>query len=344
MGPISNHLQRFKPDNASSYITSLDFDDTGELAITCRTDDTLQIYNCKQAQHAKELFSKKYGAHLARFTHQSSSVIYASTKVNNDIRYLSTHDNSYISYFKGHEGLVTSLTMCPGKDEFASCAEDNTLRLWDIKSPNARGWLKLLGISLVTYDPTSSVVAATSVLTQEVLLYDLRNFDKAPFATFDCRGYDKHFNRGAETPSWNRLEFSNDGKHILVGTGAGGHYILDSFDGELKYFCRRPALSQRKAPGAQASLRVAGQGDVSFSPDGKFLIGGSGTDEGISVWDLTQPVPADKVLKPAHTLPFPPKIKDRAEICVYNPRFHQVVTADQDTYMWYPDNELYTPV
>ena len=62
-------------------MTSLDFDDTGELAIVARDDDTLQIYNCKEGKHAKELKSQKYGVHLARFSHHAQSIIYASTKV-----------------------------------------------------------------------------------------------------------------------------------------------------------------------------------------------------------------------------------------------------------------------
>jgi COMPASS component SWD2 len=74
-------LQRFRPDDSKTHVTSLDFDDSGELAIICRSDDTLQIYNCKEGKHAKDLKSQKYGAHLARFTHQASAVLYASTKV-----------------------------------------------------------------------------------------------------------------------------------------------------------------------------------------------------------------------------------------------------------------------
>lgn len=46
-----------------------------------RDDDTLQIYNCKEGKHAKELKSQKYGVHLARFSHHAQSIIYASTKV-----------------------------------------------------------------------------------------------------------------------------------------------------------------------------------------------------------------------------------------------------------------------
>jgi len=325
-------------------VTSIDFDDTGELAVTCRTDDTLQIFNCKLSQHAKELRSQKYGAHLAQFTHHSSSIIYASTKVNHDIRYLSTHDNSYLQYFKGHEAAVTCLTMSPSTDDFMSCSEDDTLRLWSLNTQNAKGILKLKGAYLAAYDPTASVIAAASSLTQELLLYDLRNFDKAPFSTFDLRDYDLRFNPGAESPNWTRLEFSNCGKYILVGTAGTGHYIIDSFEGQLRHFCKRSAPSSRRPPGDKISSRVAGQGDVTFSPDGKFLLGGSGNDEGVLVWDLGQRQTPDSILRASHTLPFPPNIKDRVENCVYNPRFNFLMTADQNTYMWFPDQELYAPI
>jgi COMPASS component SWD2 len=73
--------QRFKPDDPKTCVTSLDFDDSGELAIVARNDDTLQIYNCQGGKHAKELKSQKYGVHLARFTHHAQSILYASTKV-----------------------------------------------------------------------------------------------------------------------------------------------------------------------------------------------------------------------------------------------------------------------
>ena len=75
-------FQRFGPSpNEKPYsITSLDFDDTGELCLVARDDETLQIYNCKEGKHAKELRSQKYGVDLARFAHHPQSIIYASTK------------------------------------------------------------------------------------------------------------------------------------------------------------------------------------------------------------------------------------------------------------------------
>ncbi|KAJ2962890.1 hypothetical protein NQ176_g10899 [Zarea fungicola] len=111
------------------HVLSIDYNDDGELLMTSASDETLQIYNVREGKHEKSLVSKKYGVKLAKFTHTSSSIIYASTKQNNAIRYLATHDNSFIRYFEGHEGPVTSLAVHPGSDSFISCSQDNTVRL-----------------------------------------------------------------------------------------------------------------------------------------------------------------------------------------------------------------------
>lgn len=50
--------------------------------MTSESDETIQIYNVKDGRHDKSLLSKKYGVKLAKFTHTSSSIIYASTQQN----------------------------------------------------------------------------------------------------------------------------------------------------------------------------------------------------------------------------------------------------------------------
>ncbi|KAF4545963.1 uncharacterized protein LTHEOB_4615 [Lasiodiplodia theobromae] len=57
----------------------------------------------------------------------------------------------------------------------------------DMATENAdtQGLLKLHGPYLAAYDPCSSVIAIASPPTQTILLYDVRNFDKPPFAIFD---------------------------------------------------------------------------------------------------------------------------------------------------------------
>ena len=69
-------------DDKITSILSLDFDDPGELLMTSESDESIQIYNVKDGKHQKSCLSKKYGVKLAKFTHTSSCIIYASTKEN----------------------------------------------------------------------------------------------------------------------------------------------------------------------------------------------------------------------------------------------------------------------
>ena len=94
-------------------------------------------------RYNKTILSKKYGVDLPRFTHKSTSIIYASTKEDDTIRYHSLHDNKYLCYFKGHVERVVSLEMSPTDDGFLSGSLDRTVRLWDLRTPHCRGLLHL---------------------------------------------------------------------------------------------------------------------------------------------------------------------------------------------------------
>ncbi|KAF2111521.1 WD repeat-containing protein-like protein [Lophiotrema nucula] len=337
--------RRFKASDSKTSVTSLDFDDTGELAIVARDDDTLQIYNCKEGKHAKELKSQKYGVHLARFSHHAQSIIYASTKLDDSLRFLSTHDNSYIRYFRGHTAPVTSIALCPSSDTFISCSKDDTVRLWNLQSQNYQGLLRLYGAYLATYDPSASVIAIGSPKTSSILLYDIRNYDKAPFATFDLIEHERRF-LGQSGGDWTKLEFTNDGKSLVVGTTGSGHFVLDAFSGELSHFCYRDAGSSGRLPpvdvpqnygdvAIDGSRPALGQGDVCVTPDGQYLLGGSGQD-GLLVWDISQQPSGDNLLRPMERLPG----HGKAAIVGYNPRTNLLATADRDLLLWQPDPDL----
>lgn len=113
--------------------------------LLCRADTRV-------CRHSKTLYSKKYGVHLARFTHHSQNVIYASTKEDgmnfigvrcvltgiDTLRYLSLHDNHYVRYFKGHKAQVVCLEISPTDEQFLSAGLDDTVRLWNMSSPNCQ--------------------------------------------------------------------------------------------------------------------------------------------------------------------------------------------------------------
>jgi COMPASS component SWD2 len=290
------------------------------------------------------LKSQKYGVHLARFSHHAQSIIYASTKVDDTIRYLSTHDNSYIRYFRGHTDIVTSISLCPSSDTFISCSRDNTVRLWSLSSQNYTGLLNLNGAYLATYDPSATVIAIASPAAQTILLYDVRNYDKPPFAAWDMQELEQRFTPG-QKGEWTKIEFSNDGKSLLLATNGSGHFILDAFSGELTHFCYRKAGSSgRLSVGATSashtgmsngSTPAVGQGDAALSPDGQYLIGGS-SEEGMLIWDISKPPAPNNILEPCEKLPG----QGKAAIVGYNPRTHLLASADRDLYLWHADGDL----
>lgn len=322
-------------------VLSLDYDDPGELLMTSESDDTIQIYNVREGRHYKSLLSKKYGVKLAKFTHASSSIIYASTLQNDQIRYLATHDNSFIRYFEGHEKSVTCLTMHPGADRFISCGQDDTVRLWQVHSRQWVGMLELKDPTLAAYDPSGRVFAVASPSAGSVLLYDCRNFDKAPFQTIDVVDAVSHLDVNTAMRGWTKLEFSNDGKHILLGTNGHGHFLLDSFSGQLKAYLRRAdGGTRRLAPGEPVATNgtsktgpsaTESSGECAFTVDGRFVL--SGSKKNVLVWDVQQQPDEQKILDPAHIF----EDKREAAVLAFNPRYNFFATADQEVVFWLPD-------
>jgi len=331
-------FKQFKLDSSTAHITSLDFDDSGEFLLAATSADSLLLYNAKEGKPIKTLLSQKYGAHLARFTHHSTSIIYSSTKEDDCIRYLSTHDNAFLRYFRGHTAPVASLALCPASDTFLSCSLDNTVRLWNLQSPSPQARLNLSTPYLAAYDPSATVIAIASASTHSVLLYDLRNYDNPPFATFDMHPYLTKQQAELPAPPWTKLEFSNDGKWLLVASNSStGHLLLDAFDGHLHAHCPRSVghpANLRAAPGQPGQL---GQGDACFSSDGRYLIGGSGADRDAVVWDTQGQVEVETTqLKPTCALP----CKGATRVVEWNPRFNMMASADREVVFWLPDEHV----
>ncbi|KFA63444.1 hypothetical protein S40285_00389 [Stachybotrys chlorohalonatus IBT 40285] len=329
-----------KEGRPQPHVLSIDYDDEGELLMTSASDETIQIYNVKEGRHDKSLLSKKYGVKLAKFTHTNSSIIYASTKQNDAIRYLATHDNSFIRYFDGHEGSVTCLAVHPGSDNFISCSKDNTVRLWNTQTKNWQGQLFLKSPYLAAYDPSGTVFAVGCPSSGTVLLYDVRNYDKAPFSTVDVVEQGRRVGSECLMKGWTKLEFSNDGKSLMVGTKGGGHFLFDAFDGTLKAYLHRPSGGTRRlavgeasstngAAGISSSLESSG--DCCFAPDGRFVVSGGKAD--VLVWDTLKQPGDNKVLAPTWTL----QEKRETAVVAFNPRYNFMATADQELVFWLPD-------
>ncbi|KAK3956877.1 WD40-repeat-containing domain protein [Pseudoneurospora amorphoporcata] len=314
------------------HVLSIDFDDPGELCMTSESDETIQIYNVREGRHDKSLLSKKYGVKHAKFTHSSSGIIYASTKTNDAIRYLATHDNTFIRYFDGHDASVTNIALHPGSDNFLSCSLDTTVRLWDLSSKNWVARFNLTNPTLAAWDPAGLVFAIALPASASILLYDYRNYVK-PFKIIDVLKEKGPADGEACFRGWTKLEFSNDGKHILLGTRTNGHFLFDAIDGNLKAYLRKPQGGTRRAApgeGDGTSAALESSGDCCFTPDGRYVVSGAAKD--LLVWDTMQ-TPNNKILEPNF---LPQEGKKEPVLVQYNPRFNMIATADKDLMFWLP--------
>ncbi|KAH8100905.1 WD40-repeat-containing domain protein [Cristinia sonorae] len=344
-----------RPPNVNPrQITGISFDDRGDQVITAGEDETFRLYSCKTAKRVhsflvvKTLYSKKYGVDLPRFTHKNTAIVHASTKEDDTVRYHSLHDNKYLQYFKGHKDRVISLEVSPVDDGFMSGSLDKTVRLWDLRSPYCRGLLNLPATPIVAYDTSGLVFAVAVNHYSRVLLYDVANFEKAPFLvitlddpTLSLISYPP---RGIFMTS---LSFSSNGKYLLVGCSGDAHYVLDAFEGHLLAKLEGHVGLERKKltqpQGIEPERGISGE-EVSWTPDSKFVVGGS-LDGRICIWDLqnlpTKTGPVDLKEPPLRLQPIA-RLDGHPgpSRCVrFNPRLGMMCSAGLELAFWLPGNE-----
>ncbi|CAA7399647.1 unnamed protein product [Spirodela intermedia] len=284
-------------------ISSMDFHKATNYLVTASDDESIRLYDVQNAMCLKTINSKKYGVDLVRFTSHPTTVIYSSKNGwDESLRLLSLNDNKYLRYFKGHRDRVVSLSLCPRKECFISGGLDQTVLLWDQRAEKAQGLLRVQGRPAISYDDQGMVFAIA--YGGHIRMFDMRKYENGPFEIFSL---------GGDVSDANEVKFSSDGRLILLTTSAGQIHVLDSFRGiTISTYNVKP---------------VSGNGtlEASFSPDGKFIVSGSG-DGSVSAWSIAK----GKVAYWSSSDVEPPLIKWAPESLMF-------VTGSTELSFWVPD-------
>ncbi|KAJ1570009.1 hypothetical protein HK096_006131 [Nowakowskiella sp. JEL0078] len=108
-------------------------------------------------------------------------------------------------------------------------------------------------------------IFAVGLDSKDLRLYDMNTYDKGPFFTFN------YLDKMRYGPDWTSIKFSYNGKLILICTRGEVLYIVDAFDGQLKF--KLTGHENKQEHELQAC----------FSPDSQWVLCGS--QEGlIHVW------------------------------------------------------------
>lgn len=315
-------------DDAS--ITSLDFDGSGQYLLSAGVDKSIQLYDVHKGVRHKDIQSQKYGAHLARFTNRDLNCLYASTPTvgeaaDHSVRYLSLTSKAYLRYFKGHKDQVLALEVHPVADTFVTAARDRTVKHWDLRTPHAAGNIATAAPAVVAYDPHGVVLAVAlpprGSAPGSLALYDAGHYERGPFA---CVAVPL-----AAPDDWTRLEFANNGKHVLVVTDGTCHYVMDALLG-----AHVATLAVALPRGLRFDYVLAGS--ACFSPDGKWVLAGT-LDGAVAVFDLAavKSLGPHKVLRPHATVPGG---LGPCKLVAFNPRLLSLASADNRVILWAPED------
>lgn len=187
------------------------------------------------------------------------------------------HDNKYLRYFRGHNSPVTQICLNPLNDTFLSISPRESLCLWDLRTPHMQGRLNFndntVTSAVADYDP-QGLIFAVGTGSKYLRLYDARNWDRGAFSTFEI----SPSSSPAQNISWNNLQFSPDGKEILITLksdtpSATSGIVLNSFDGNVK------SLIESASSDSFSNI-------LSFTPDSNFIVGARHVDGKLDVWDV----------------------------------------------------------
>lgn len=272
-------------EESHKHKKSMSFSRDGQRLVVC-DHRNLSIFNCSNCTLICQVHMHPYRPEQVCFGPNADCLLHSATKVRSfptqleicpshlssplqmdfAIRYLNLSTRQYVRLFTGHKGHVMNLCLQPDSEHcFVSTGRDKQLLLWDLRTAQPTQHLDEVANPLVAFDPTGKVIA-TCKTAKCIELYDVRKLEANPCQRF-CYQVDS-------PAKWTQLQFSPDGKALLVATDFSCCFSVDAYNGSIRQ-AYTGWLNHRHLP-----LQAC------YTPDSQFVL--AGADRGcVHVWHAT---------------------------------------------------------
>ncbi|XP_050427258.1 WD repeat-containing protein 82-like [Adelges cooleyi] len=221
-------------------------------------------------------------------------------------RYLSLHDKKYMHYYAGHVKKVVSLCVTPVMNMFVSGSLDETLMIWDLRTPKCEGYVNLFGRPISAISQRGNAIAA-GINSESLKLFDVRFYDK-PYVTMTIED---------DKSTWTDLKFSSNGHSLLLSNNESTVRLINAMHGTIKHTFNGCTNNEGHPI------------ESCFSPDSRFIFSGS-TNGRIHVWS-TRTMKTVCDLRGYHPRP--------VQCVKFNPKYTMLASACSNLGLWTTTNK-----
>ena len=232
---------------------------SGDGRTLASVGDKLLLWDVTSGQLARDLLAE-HGGGVGAVVISPDGRFVAAGSSDGRIRLWHAESAEFIGELEGHHGPVSALAFAPGEraSVLASAGSDRTIRLWDLEAREQLAvFRRHLGkVRALAFSPGGATLASAGT-DRQLYLWNVEARDPSPL--------------GRASPSVGSvygLEFSPDGRLLVVGASQGAVHFLDA----------------RTLKSARSRIRGALIRDLDLSPDGKLLA--IVTVGGVDLWDV----------------------------------------------------------
>lgn len=257
---LTSDIRKLRPafdrEFNEDVINSLDFSEAGTSAL-CGLKNSIKQFSIGPSEPAETTINVKEDIGIAKFFDQS--VLYTTVRTH-QIRMLDLRYTNRAIDFPRHCSKITSLSPI-NQDKFMTASQDNQVKVWD-KRNSKSSFAEITRIG-------SEILVACNPLNHQQITFAQKASDCHTIEIIDYTSTSKVENRFEintdEDIELTALEYSCDGKLIMLNTSNSVIIVIDAENGEI--------LHELKGIDNLYNVKI----DACFTPcsSSKFVISGS---------------------------------------------------------------------